>query len=72
MTPAVFLIKAGIMKYQLRISIKTQSVIHIDKDPKIQVTDRSFSGPEYYRAVADTKRKQKVQHALMHVFKEDA
>ena len=46
----------------------------MDKEIKIklQVTDRSFSGPEYYRAVADARRKQEVQHGLMNVFEEDA
>jgi hypothetical protein len=57
------------MKYQLRISIKPIDAIirpHEQRD-KDQVTDRSLSVSEYYRAVAAAKRKQKVEHALMHI-----
>lgn len=58
------------MKYQLQILIKPIDAIshpHGQRD-KYQVADRSFSVSEYYGA--DAKRKQKFQHALMHVFNE--
>jgi len=62
MTLTGFLIKGGIMKYQLRIPIiKPIDAIshpHGQRD-KDQVADRSFSGPEYYRAVADASGSKK-------------